>query len=125
MFLFTLSILLNTFSLSISYGRVNRCFMMIANSIIENSVVLVYNPPIYKPFYDKELLESNVKTYLKTEINNLILDSYLGFSYFNPDNNLPCYAKECRGVRVSLRGNIKGIIKYKKILIFTIKEGTK
>jgi hypothetical protein len=122
MYLCVLGILLNTFSLSISYGKVNRSFLMIANSLIENCVVIVDDRSDYFPYYNESLLENTVHIYLKEEIGDELDNAYLGFYYYYPHNKQICLTHCCQGVSVSLRGKINGFIDYKKTIEFSIEE---
>ncbi len=122
-YLLILGLCLNTFSLSLSLGHVNRSFMSLASSIPETSIVVVDDIEPYEAYFDEEYFEYLVNTYLKNEIEGYVLSANTVIYYFYPEDDSICTNHRCCGASVSLHAKIQEFVTFDKTLKFRLIEG--
>ncbi|MFA5283426.1 MAG: hypothetical protein WC366_02810 [Bacilli bacterium] len=122
-YLIILGMCLNTFSLSLSFGHVNRSFLMLACAIPESSVVVTDDLEPYSPYYDEEYFQFLVKNYLQNEITDYVDSAEVRYFYYYPEDESMCTDHHCQGASVTLIAKIKLIFTYEKTLTFSILKG--
>lgn len=99
---------------SLRFSQVNRCFMSIYKGMLEASVITVdKNGESITPYYDKEVLENYITTYLENNIKRYVSDYTVDINYLDDDET-------SREVSISLKANINYFFKYDKTRTFSV-----
>ena len=93
-------------------------------SIFEVSVPIIGYDNTTKLYFDKNVLENYVKTYLDDNINDFCGEYKLLFVYFSTEDGLFCKTGKCDGVRITLTADIILGIQYRDTMSYFIKENS-
>ena len=103
-------------------NEVNRVFINMPKSIIENSVsIKEYNDQSDIYFVDT-YLEENVNNYLESNLPKKAFDYTLTFNYLNNDGETYCFTDKCQGVKITIECNYFLDFMYKQSMVYTIGE---
>ena len=113
---------LQIFTINYKISFFSKAFLNIPLSIFEIATPIDDYKDGNKLYFDKNILEKNVRQYFANNINQMCGNYYLNFFYYSTDDNLFCKTNKCDGVNIILRADIMLGIMYTNKMSYFIKE---
>lgn len=113
------------FSLTYQIGGINKTFINMPISILENSIPLLQEDnKTFIAYFDKDDLKRNVDDYLSKDLKRYVSKYQVEYYYYDLDTDLICKSEYCGGVQITLNCKIMNLFNYKKTMFYEIKDNT-
>ena len=108
---------------AMEYSSVNRTFLLMNRGVIESAINTIRADEDFKPYFNEDKLENNIKNYLNDNLPRYVTGYTLSYYYFYNEDGLICTNHNCNAIKVSLKADLNYFFKYEKAISFFILEG--
>ena len=112
----------NFFVMSYQINGINRLMIAMPISFYETSINFLNIDESVGPGFDKDTLESHIKSYFAYSMERYMSDYKLKFYYYNPFDHSICLSLYCPAVEVELKANLILNYRYVKTMHYEIRS---
>ena len=112
----------NTFSFTNSYSRVNRTFMLYGNAVPESSIILISEDDHDELYFDIERIKSESTKYFSVNLKGYVISSKLYITMFVSEDDKTTCQSSCKGVALRLVAELPLFYTFDKQMEYVIKR---
>ena len=112
----------NTFTFTNSYSRVNRTFMLYGNAVPESSIILISEDDEDELYFDIERIKSESTKYFKANLKGYVISSKLYIVMFTSEDDHSTCQYNCKGVVIRLVAELPLLYTFDKQMEYVIKR---
>ena len=112
----------NFFTISFQINGINRLVLGAPMSLFETSIELFGLADDEKPWFNKQILESNIIDYFDYSMPNFTDDYDISFFYYNPANGSICWGNKCYAVEICVDATLMLSYPYSRTMFYEIRS---